>query len=652
MLIDRGLLARDGDGTYRPIGDIGQLDVPESLHALVAARLDALPDAERRLVQQASVLGKTFTVEGLAAVSGLPADEVGEVLEGLARKEIVRRETDPFAADRGHHGFLQGITRVIAYETLSRRDRKTLHLAAATYLASVAEGDELVEVIAAHRLDAYRLLPDDADAAVIRTDAVSSLERAAIRAASVGAPEEALRLVEQMLELTEDPEERMRLLAWAGQLAEAADLAEHAKELLLEALAMHNTAGDPSGAARVQVRLAQTRWLLGEANESLEDMEAAYAVLRDGPQTAALAELAAELARLRRFQSSERDAAEPLERAFQIAAALDLPDVLAEALNTKGTLVLTVSGRIREGRALVEGALAVSRERDLPRAELRALFNLGFFEEITDELTGLSDNEGLDRANRLGDRGYARMFLHHIAVSHFLLGDWDQALAAADQALAGSGDESSPMVHYSRILPNAIVHAARGNYERAGEEMSLRRGDEHAPDNQDRAVWCGWSSLVELFRDNPAEALRLARIAVDTPGISVGHPAEKIAGAALVDAAVELNDQASLQSMRERLESLSPGGRPPFARALLAKLVGLLDGDDDSWRRAEQVLRELRYREPLARCLEQHALQLLNGGRRSEVEGLLEEAKANYAQLGMQPALGRLDRLVRRQEPA
>src|SRR6266542_4703833 len=64
MLLDRGLLVREG-AVYRPVGEIGSLEVPETLHALIAARLDGLSAEERRLLQDGAVLGKTFTPAGL-----------------------------------------------------------------------------------------------------------------------------------------------------------------------------------------------------------------------------------------------------------------------------------------------------------------------------------------------------------------------------------------------------------------------------------------------------------------------------------------------------------------------------------------------------------------------------------------------------------
>ena len=70
MLADRGVLEQAGS-SYRVVADLGQtLDVPETLHALVAARLDGLPDAERSLVLDAAVTGHSFTLDAVCAVSG------------------------------------------------------------------------------------------------------------------------------------------------------------------------------------------------------------------------------------------------------------------------------------------------------------------------------------------------------------------------------------------------------------------------------------------------------------------------------------------------------------------------------------------------------------------------------------------------------
>src|SRR5476649_63935 len=70
MLLDRGALVQEG-AVYRPTSTVESLEVPETLQALIAARLDGLPAAERRVIQDAAVLGRTFTKRALAALGGL-----------------------------------------------------------------------------------------------------------------------------------------------------------------------------------------------------------------------------------------------------------------------------------------------------------------------------------------------------------------------------------------------------------------------------------------------------------------------------------------------------------------------------------------------------------------------------------------------------
>jgi predicted ATPase len=68
------------------VGDVGDLEIPETLHALIAARLDALAPEERSLVQDAAVLGRSFTLDALAAISGLGREAVEPLLRDLARE--------------------------------------------------------------------------------------------------------------------------------------------------------------------------------------------------------------------------------------------------------------------------------------------------------------------------------------------------------------------------------------------------------------------------------------------------------------------------------------------------------------------------------------------------------------------------------------
>src|SRR5665811_2351692 len=138
MLVAQGSLEA-ADGAYRPVGDLADLTVPEALHSLIAARLDGLGPADRALLQAASVLGHSFTLDGLAAVAALDPGDVERRLHSLARRELVARDVDPRSAERGQFAFVQSLVREVAYSTLARRDRKTRHLAAARHFETLVD---------------------------------------------------------------------------------------------------------------------------------------------------------------------------------------------------------------------------------------------------------------------------------------------------------------------------------------------------------------------------------------------------------------------------------------------------------------------------------------------------------------------------------
>ncbi|MGB6456707.1 MAG: adenylate/guanylate cyclase domain-containing protein, partial [Streptosporangiaceae bacterium] len=191
-LIDRDIV-QPSDGVYRLAGDIGQLSVPDSLHALLAARLDALDPWVRRLAADAAVLGTSFPAEALIAVCGQEDSVVRAGLAELVRREVLTVSADSLSPEKGSYGFAQNMLRQVAYDTLSRRDRKARHLAVAAHLqqAFSGDGEEVADVIARHYLDALDAVPGDADAGQIRGQAIMALTRAAERAARTGAPAQA-----------------------------------------------------------------------------------------------------------------------------------------------------------------------------------------------------------------------------------------------------------------------------------------------------------------------------------------------------------------------------------------------------------------------------------------------------------------------------
>ena len=245
MLLDRELLVQDGD-RYRPAGPIDALDIPETLHALIAARLDAVGSDERRVLQNAAVLGKTFTAAALAAVSGLPEQDLDAILWSLVGKEFLQIQTDPASPERGQYGFLQDLVLRVAYETLGRRDRKARHLAVAAYFATggAFEDDEIVEVIASHYVSAFEADPGADDADDLRAKARETLARAGERATSLAAFAEAQRYFEQAIGLGSPDQRQARLHERAGQAAAFRGASDAARAHFDAAIELFETHGE------------------------------------------------------------------------------------------------------------------------------------------------------------------------------------------------------------------------------------------------------------------------------------------------------------------------------------------------------------------------------------------------------------------------
>jgi len=108
MLVAQGRLAVQ-DGIYRPVGDLTTLAVPETLTALIASRLDGLAPDDRALVFDAAVLGQSFTIAGLSAVSGIEPSTLEPRLRALVRRELLTLEADPRSPELGQYAFVQAL---------------------------------------------------------------------------------------------------------------------------------------------------------------------------------------------------------------------------------------------------------------------------------------------------------------------------------------------------------------------------------------------------------------------------------------------------------------------------------------------------------------------------------------------------------------
>jgi class 3 adenylate cyclase/tetratricopeptide (TPR) repeat protein len=648
MLLDRGVLVREGN-TYRLAGDIGTLEVPETLHALIAARLDGLTSEERGLVQQVAVLGRTFTLRGVTAVSGLGEPDVESLLASLVRKEIVSLSADPLSPERGQYGFLQDLVKKVAYDTLSRRERKALHLAAAAYLLSLGDEDEIVEVVAAHYVNAYTAAPDDADADEIRGRAREMLVRASERAASLGASEEAQLAYERAIDLSDDPPVQAELHERAGMMAYATTRADAAAEHFESAIARFEAANDAHAAARVSARLAEVWWDGGRIELAIERMDSAFQVLSQEEADADLATLAAQLGRFMFFHGDVALARERVETALDMAEALLLPEVLSQALNTKA-IILFVQGRPMEGLTLLRYSLEVALEHDKPSAALRAYYNLADSLARGDrfEEAAQAARDGLALARRVGNRYWEWSFMAQM-YAPFALGEWDEVLAMRSQL---------PEVEWAQArlafagLPVTWVQLQlhRGRVAEAEALMQMLAELETSADVQERMQYaCGKARLL-FVQAHPAEALVAAEVSMAArETIGVSSEAIKEAFGVALEAALELDDLDKAHELLAVIDGLPPGSSPQLLQAQAARFRAALAGRRGDAEEAERLFKQAggRFRELsvpfyLAVTELEHGEWLVAEGRADEAEPLLTEAREIFERLEAKPWLERL----------
>ena len=649
MLLDRGALVQDG-AVYKPVGEIGALEVPETLHALIAARLDGLSTEERRLLQDGAVLGKTFTQDGLAALCDEPVTTLEPLLGALVRKEVLSRQADPRSPEHGQYGFLQDLVRHVAYETLSKRDRRAKHLAAAAYLSASLVEDEVVEVLAAHYLSAYRAAPDAPDAPEIRERARDALAQAGERAASLGAAAEAQRYFEQAAELTEDALAAAALIDRAGEMAVRADEQIAARALFDRAHDAYQAAGEIRSAALVSARLAELDFVQGYAQQAVARLEPALAALTGEEPDAVVAAVTAQLGRFL-VLSDEGDRAAPiLEHALGLAETLGLPETLAEALNSKSINVMRAD-RLYEARVLLEAAVSLALEHDLHHAALRALNNLTVVLGCADrDVEALATVErGLALARRVGDRGWESNLLGFAVGVLTELDRWDEALAHAAEV----EERVTTSFTQSFLLITARIHGERGDVDRARGVLTRNSIVGQSEAGQDVAHYALAEARVLRAEGKQAQALAAAERAIamrSELGITLYNVKFSLFEA--LEATFALRDFGKTRELLAILDGLRPGQLTPLFAAhsarFKAKLAAQEGGADvaTGFSAAESIFREIDMPFRLAVTQLEHAEWLAREGQSSEAEPLVEEARETFARLRAQPWLERITALA------
>jgi class 3 adenylate cyclase/tetratricopeptide (TPR) repeat protein len=643
MLVADGRLVADGEGTFSPAGDLGELAMPDSLRALVASRLDGLDEADRSLLQDAAVLGKTFSADALAAIYGQDRTELDGRLRALSKRELLEISVDPVSPERGQYGFVQSVIREVAYDTLSRRDRRSRHLAAARFYEGLGE-DELAGILSTHYLAAYEASDPGPEADALRIQARLALRGAAERAVALGGFDQATTCLVQALEITDAPAERAPLLERAAEAADMDGRYEEAVRLGQESVAAYEEAGDRSGVARtsaVMGGILADASLLTEAVDFLRPAIEAADRPEDAPYRADM------LARLSRayMRIGEPDlAVARADEALAIAEPLRLTRIVAEAFINKGA-ALAYAGRLREPWVLLGAAIELSQEAGDIALELRARNNLAATLGAEDGIESMRvAREAYDLSVRYGIGQMSQWIVGAVAWGALFEGEgWDPTLQQLDSEL----ERSRSAADRGRLLAiREMFMVYRGEDVKAVRTERLRL--DSATSDPDVETWKLLMPAAEaLFGGDAPTAVSRYREALPlTSQNSIDVRLGLIFAAHL---ARDLGaSREALQAMREeRVQGIFVDGAIHLAEAGIAALEGrsteARDGYDqtiDLWRRNGAHL--------FVALAQLDALHLLPGER--DLEGWAAEARARFEGVEAPPLLALLDAVMAARE--
>ena len=484
------MLTEDGAGAAERI--------PDTVQALIAARIDRLPGDGKEVVQRASVIGRVFWASAVRALSP-DVDDLEAVLDELVDRELVTPEPRSSIKGETAYRFKHVLIREVAYSGIAKADRAHLHRSFAVWLKERA-ADELIEIRAYH-LDQAALLYEELDGAVpagLAAETAATLQRAGRRALAREANRAARNLLRRAVEIeptlgrrydaaraawrlsdlptvSDEMEHVRRLAREAGDartegraltaLAEVAllrdadlprgrDLAEQALELLGE-----EDSEDRFDALTIRSRIG---WWLGDLDDSDRHVrtarEVARALGRPDLEATATEDLASSALVRLDLEAAERLVA----RAIELADESGNTVVRARALTTRSRVAL-LCGRLEEAAAAAGEARELFAQAGDTWGLGRTLTHLGWIALRDGDLRGAERTlrEAVRLLKGIEDRGTLCESQRSLAQTLVRLGRLEEAepLALESRTTVGTHDTSS---RATTRMALGVVRAAQG----------------------------------------------------------------------------------------------------------------------------------------------------------------------------------------------
>ena len=374
-------------------------ELPDTVHAVLASRLDALSPLERRVVQDAAVVGERFWTGALERLLDVDRRELGEALSALEAKDIVQAAPQGvqrlssavgLAAGDSEYAFKHVLIRDVAYGTLPKARRSEKHFEVGSFIEERAgdRAEEVVALVAEHYGTAASLAQEARvgrdELERIHTRAMSALEAAGDAAATVYASREATSRYEAAAELGggRDPVAVARIGEKLADLNAREGRLEEAVERWRGALAHYKREGERERVADLHRKIGAALWQSGERDRAIEQYQAGIDLLRDGEPCRELVDLYEEAATLYLNTGDNMLAVYASERALQLAERLDEPRAASRAYGIFGRVFGRIGDRAK-ARENLERSVELSRGSSPPET-IRSLTALGDYLEVAE----------------------------------------------------------------------------------------------------------------------------------------------------------------------------------------------------------------------------------------------------------------------------
>jgi class 3 adenylate cyclase/tetratricopeptide (TPR) repeat protein len=624
-LLDRAggnpLYAEQFARLYVERGSVGDVALPEGVQGIIAARLDALSPAEKRVLQDAAVLGKVFWSGGVASLADEAPADITAFIHMLERKGFVRRERRSSVEGETELAFRHVLVREVAYAQVPRRARADKHIAAVRWIESLGRPDDQAELIAHHYAAALELLHASGSepAPEVFVEARLALRRAGDRAEALNSFASAADYYRRAFDLW-PPDAADRPFVQFGLakaefqsrggdetgLVEAADaLLEYDEQLL---------------AAEAFALAAEAAWGRADRGALEAHLRRAMELVQPLRPSRSKAWIVSQAARYEMLADRNDEAIRLADEALEMATALDLPDVRVHALNNRGSA--RIGGRFDLGGfADLEASVALGEEISSPETA-RALHNLGTMQYVDGDLRVSLElvERAIASAERFGiaqlwsfSRGSRTNYLYRV-------GRWDEALEAIEQLF----DERTGVVYAesSARLARAWIRVNRSDFAAAvadsAESVATARGV-----GDPQALLPSLATHTSVLRAAGMDA-DAYEAAADFAAVQERHREFAFAGSGeVVDALTSLLGAEQLLAL---LRS-STGQTTLWQDAAIAIASEDLDRAIELYDRAGDVTN-------VAVVQLRAAQQLVDAGRRAEADAYLQPALAFFRSVG------------------